>query len=120
LFLGYDTYSITNFRLTSPGFVDNLSLSREQSTFTDPWGVNFTAFPMRFIKTMKYKKLGQPAQQNAYPDECEYNRLAPLNKTVRGILVEESARIHAGTSRSILKERSSFFAAIGRSSSMQS
>jgi len=33
---------------------------------------------------------------------------------------KESERIHGGTSRSMLKERSSFFAAIGRSSSMQS
>ena len=93
MFSEYETYSITNFRFTSPGFVDNLSLSREQRTFTDPWGVNFTAFPMRFINTMKYEKLRQPAQQDAYPDECEYNRLAPLNKKVRCILMEESVHV---------------------------
>ena len=55
--LEYETHSITNFRVTSPGFVDNLSLSRVQRTFTDPWGVNFTAFPMRFINTEEHKKL---------------------------------------------------------------
>jgi hypothetical protein len=93
LLLGYDTHSITNFRLTSPGFADNLSLSREQRTFTDPLEVNFTAFPMRFIKTEERKKLRHPLLQSAYPDGCEYNQLAPLNWKVKGILVAE--KVHA-------------------------
>jgi len=113
------TYRISNFKVTSPSALTDSST--EQFTRTKPWAVNFTALPMRFMRTWFIPfQWASTWMTGTNLDVFAHNRQISLSRPFSWNCDINYFSLHGGTSGSMLKERSSFFAAIGKSNSMQS
>lgn len=85
--------------------------------------MNFTALPIRFIRTETLVRFNRGDKgQSQYLGGCEHSQQKPLFvlQVSQKFPYATDLSTHSGTLRSISKDKSSFFAAIGNSNSMQS